>query len=103
MQYFLKNIAKKLVFGSILIYNYKVIRVKEEIYMVTLDKIYHASYVLKDVVIPTPLVKATAISDDCEVYLKPENLQIAEILVDILCNSAQSPILFALCFNIVNF
>ena len=76
MQYFLKNIAKKLVFGSILIYNYKVIRVKEEIYMVTLDKIYHASYVLKDVVIPTPLVKATAISDDCEVYLKPENLQI---------------------------
>lgn len=44
--------------------------------MVTLDKIYHASYVLKDVVIPTPLVKATAISDDCEVYLKPENLQI---------------------------
>ena len=76
MQYFLKNIAKKLVFASILIYNYKVIRVKEEIYMVTLDKIYHASYVLKDVVIPTPLVKATAISDDCEVYLKPENLQI---------------------------
>ena len=44
--------------------------------MVTLDKIYHASYVLKDVVIPTPLVKASAISDDCEIYLKPENLQI---------------------------
>ena len=76
MQYFLKNIAKKLVFERILIYNYKVTRVKEEIYMVTLDKIYHASYVLKDVVIPTPLVKASAISDDCEIYLKPENLQI---------------------------
>ena len=44
--------------------------------MVTLDKINHASYVLNEVVIPTPLVKATAISDDCEVYLKPENLQI---------------------------
>lgn len=44
--------------------------------MLTLDKIYHASYVLKDVIRQTNLVKAPNISDDCEVYLKPENLQI---------------------------
>lgn len=44
--------------------------------MLTLDKIYHASYVLKDVIRPTHIVKAPAISADCEVYLKPENLQI---------------------------
>ena len=44
--------------------------------MLTLDKIYHASYVLKDVIRHTHIVKAEGISDDCEVYLKPENLQI---------------------------
>ncbi len=44
--------------------------------MLTLDKIYHASYVLKDVIRPTHIVKASAISDECDVYLKPENLQI---------------------------
>lgn len=44
--------------------------------MLTLDKIYHASYVLKDVIRKTSLVKAQNISDECEVYLKPENLQI---------------------------
>ncbi len=44
--------------------------------MLTLDKIYHASYVLKDVIRPTHIVKAPAISSECEVYLKPENLQI---------------------------
>ena len=44
--------------------------------MLTLDKIYHASYVLKDVIRQTHIVKASAITDDCEVYLKPENLQI---------------------------
>lgn len=44
--------------------------------MLTLDKVYHASYVLKDVIRPTHIVKAPSISDDCEVYLKPENLQI---------------------------
>ena len=43
--------------------------------MLTLDKIYHASYVLKDVIRPTPLVKTESISDNCEIYLKPENLQ----------------------------
>ena len=44
--------------------------------MLTLDKIYHASYVLKDVIRPTHLVKAQAITDECDIYLKPENLQI---------------------------
>lgn len=44
--------------------------------MLTLDKIYHASYVLKDVIRPTHIVKAPKICGDCEVFLKPENLQI---------------------------
>ena len=44
--------------------------------MLTLDRIYHASYVLKDVIRPTHLVKASGITDVCDVYLKPENLQI---------------------------
>lgn len=44
--------------------------------MLTLDKIYHASYVLKDVIRPTNLVKAPAITEDCQIYLKPENLQV---------------------------
>ena len=44
--------------------------------MLTLDKIYHASYVLKDVIRQTHLTKAERINDDCTVYLKPENLQV---------------------------
>lgn len=44
--------------------------------MLTLDKIYHASYVLKDVIRPTNLVKSSHICEDCEIYLKPENLQV---------------------------
>lgn len=44
--------------------------------MVTLDKIYHASHVLKDVIRPTNLIKAPKINPDCDIYLKPENLQI---------------------------
>lgn len=44
--------------------------------MLTLDKIYHASYVLKDVIRPTHLVKAQSITEECDIYLKPENLQI---------------------------
>ena len=37
--------------------------------MLTLDKFYHASYVLKDVIRPTHLVKAPGITDECDVYL----------------------------------
>jgi threonine dehydratase len=44
--------------------------------MLTLDKIYHAAYVLKDVVRETKLVKAPKINPECEVYLKPECLQL---------------------------
>lgn len=44
--------------------------------MLTLDKIYHASYVLKDVVRPTDLIRASNLKTDCKVYLKTENLQV---------------------------
>lgn len=44
--------------------------------MLTLDKIYHASYVLRDVVRETALIHAPKINPECDVYLKPENLQI---------------------------
>ncbi|MFT3950391.1 MAG: threonine ammonia-lyase [Oscillospiraceae bacterium] len=44
--------------------------------MLTLDKIYHASYVLKEVVRTTHLIHAPRLAPDCTLYLKPENLQI---------------------------
>lgn len=44
--------------------------------MLTLDKIYHASYVLKDVIRRTELIHAPNINKKCNVFLKPENLQI---------------------------
>lgn len=44
--------------------------------MLTLDKIYHASFVLKSVIRKTDLIHAPKINPDCEVYLKTENLQI---------------------------
>ncbi|WP_409968134.1 threonine ammonia-lyase [Bengtsoniella intestinalis] len=44
--------------------------------MVTLDKIYHAAFVLKDVVRKTDLIAAPRMSKHNEVYLKTENLQI---------------------------
>ncbi len=43
--------------------------------MVTLDKIYHAAYLLKDVVRHTELVKAPKLNPLADIYLKPENLQ----------------------------
>ena len=43
--------------------------------MLTLDKIYHAAFVLKKVARKTDLIKATKLSDQCELYLKTENLQ----------------------------
>ena len=43
--------------------------------MVTIDKLFHASLVLKDIIRPTPLAKAYSIAPECELYLKPENLQ----------------------------
>lgn len=44
--------------------------------MLTLDKIYHASYVLKDVIRRTELIHAPTINTKCNIYLKPENLQL---------------------------
>ncbi len=44
--------------------------------MLTLDKVYHASYVLKEVVRNTDLIYAPGINPQCQVYLKPENLQV---------------------------
>ena len=43
--------------------------------MVTIDKLFHASLMLKDIIRPTPLAKAYGIAPECELYLKPENLQ----------------------------
>ena len=44
--------------------------------MLTLDKIYHAGYVLRDVIRKTDVIAAPHINPDAEVYLKTENLQI---------------------------
>ena len=41
----------------------------------TIDKIYQASVVLKDIVRQTNLIRTTEIAPDCELYIKPENLQ----------------------------
>lgn len=44
--------------------------------MLTLDKIYQASFVLKTVIRRTDLISAPNINPDSHIYLKPENLQI---------------------------
>ena len=44
--------------------------------MITLDKIYQASHVLKRTIRRTDLVLAPNINNECTVYLKPENLQV---------------------------
>lgn len=44
--------------------------------MLTLDKIYHASYVLEDVIRQTDMIYAPKICPNANVYLKTENLQI---------------------------
>ena len=44
--------------------------------MLTLDKIYQAAYVLKDVVRETALIPSPKINPQSEVYLKTENLQV---------------------------
>lgn len=43
--------------------------------MLTLDKIFQASVVLKDIVRSTSIVSTAGITDNCSLYLKPENLQ----------------------------
>ena len=44
--------------------------------MLTLDRIYHASYTLKDVIRRTDLISAPKINPASRIYLKPENLQL---------------------------
>ena len=44
--------------------------------MLTLDKVYHAAFVLKDVVRETSLIPSPKISNTNNVYLKTENLQV---------------------------
>ena len=41
----------------------------------TIDKIFEASVVLKDIVRQTSLIRTTSIAPDCDLYIKPENLQ----------------------------
>lgn len=44
--------------------------------MLTLDKVYHASYILKEVIRRTDLIPAPPLNPEAEIYLKPENLQV---------------------------
>lgn len=44
--------------------------------MITLDKVYHAAYVLKDVIRKTDMINAPLINPESQIYLKTENLQI---------------------------
>ncbi len=44
--------------------------------MLTLDKIYHAKYVLKQVIRETDVIHAPKINPESEIWLKTENLQI---------------------------
>ena len=44
--------------------------------MLTLDKVYKASYVLKEVVRETALIASPKINPDCQLFLKTENLQV---------------------------
>ena len=44
--------------------------------MLTLDKVFNAQTMLKNIIRETNVVRAYGIAPDCELYLKPENLQI---------------------------
>ncbi|MBS7316305.1 MAG: threonine ammonia-lyase [Clostridiaceae bacterium] len=44
--------------------------------MLSLDKVFHAQSVLKNIIRETNVVRANGIAPGCELYLKPENLQI---------------------------
>ena len=44
--------------------------------MLTLDKVFNAQTVLKNIIRETNVVRAYGIAPECELYLKPENLQI---------------------------
>ena len=44
--------------------------------MLTLDKIYHAAFILKEVARKTDLIYAPNLSSEADIYLKTENLQV---------------------------
>ncbi|MEG2036758.1 MAG: pyridoxal-phosphate dependent enzyme, partial [Ruthenibacterium sp.] len=44
--------------------------------MLTLDKIYHAAFILKNVARKTDMIAAPDLNRDSSIYLKTENLQI---------------------------
>ncbi|MCI5893179.1 MAG: threonine ammonia-lyase [Clostridiales bacterium] len=44
--------------------------------MLTLDKVYHAAHVLKEVIRPTELIRTSRMCPDCNLYIKTENLQV---------------------------
>ncbi len=44
--------------------------------MLSLDKVFNAQMILKNIIRETSVVKAYGIAPQCELYLKPENLQI---------------------------
>lgn len=44
--------------------------------MLTLDKVYQASYILKEVIRKTDLIRASHICEESKLYLKTENLQV---------------------------
>lgn len=46
--------------------------------MMSLDRVFNAQTVLKNIIRETNVVRAYGISPDCELFLKPENLQITD-------------------------
>lgn len=44
--------------------------------MLTLDNVYHAAFVLREIARKTDLIPAPQIGENCSVYLKTENLQV---------------------------
>ena len=44
--------------------------------MLSLDKVFNAQLVLKSIIRETPVVRAYGLAPHCELFLKPENLQI---------------------------
>lgn len=44
--------------------------------MLTLDKVYHAAHVLKEVIRPTELIRTSRMCPECNLYIKTENLQV---------------------------
>ena len=52
--------------------------------MVTLDKVYHAAYVLKDVIRKTDLIYAPKINPEAQIYLKTE---ICRLRVPLRCGA----------------